>query len=1167
MLSAVDGVVNLAAASEMDLAEASDMVTDYLSAFGLEASDANRMVDELAYAQAHSNTTTQQLGEAYKNCAANMHASGQSMETTTALLEALANQGVKGSEAGTKLSAIMRDLTKNMEDGSIKIGDTSVAVTDANGNFRDMTDIVTDIEAATYGMGDAERAVALQSTFTSDSISGLNMILNEGAGNITAYKDSLYESEGAASAMAETMQDNLQGKITEAGSALEGLGIAVYEQISGPLTEAVGLFTNAIQGVTGLISPAKSDVQTFNEEVKAANEAVAASIQSAQSTVENAEAKVAEISAYGQEFSDILGQCEQFNEITLDTGEKAITDSSGKIVEKIGEVGEKATTVDEILAQFAPKGLATDGIEESQKTISESLGYVRNDFDETTGAVQQTYVITDAFTRSKITTMVNRLGGAVEGLAEAWNEETGELSASREQLESWFDTAKDVAMYNALTSAIQELYTAWGEASVNVVKAESGLNAAEKALADYCEQVGMTDEQLWAMAESQTANGGAVDSTVQGYLDLKAAVSEAGDNVSDANDNLATAQTELDNTAAGLKEVKDSYTETGEEAKTAAESTQTFANSISELDEDTQNAIEAMRNQQAATQELADITSEARDQIVEAFDDAKEAAESAFSIDPFGEWAQEAENGISKFLASMESQRIGMANYQANLSVLRDHVGEISPEFLSYLEGMGVGGAQLVQELAEAFNSGNQEQIQSAVDAFVQTFDVQEDLTTALAADNLAFGDGLDGIASTAEEWQGLQTAFDDLMTIVETNGLVLTDETTTAFNEAVEAAKEAGIKIPDGLAESIRSADNPEQAVQEATDKLNAAIEGQQAGLEQVAQKTGAAVPKGITSKIKSGVNGIVNQYSGIAKALTGKVGEFTSVGKGAGDAIGSGISGEEGNVTTASSTVINAAKSAGETAADTFSAPGRIAMMAFASGITAQESAVLMAVSGLASRVASSANGKMTVFNATGKEAATQLAKGITDNQSAISSAVSTATSNAAGSAASSDFYTAGSDLAGSIASGVSGNASKISTEVGTAVSGAAGAIDGYNATFQTKGSTLMNYLAAGITAKGPAVRDAVAAVVSYASGAAGGSGGTKGAARPTGPTAAENAFIRESAPSIVAASQQASTTYADSFNIVINQQPGQSAEAIVDEIERQLAFRTERRWAAYA
>ena len=93
MLSSIDGIVNLAASSEMDLAEASDMVTDYLTAFGLSADYAGKMADELAYAQANSNTTTKLLGDAYGNCAADMHAAGQTMETTTAILEAMANQG------------------------------------------------------------------------------------------------------------------------------------------------------------------------------------------------------------------------------------------------------------------------------------------------------------------------------------------------------------------------------------------------------------------------------------------------------------------------------------------------------------------------------------------------------------------------------------------------------------------------------------------------------------------------------------------------------------------------------------------------------------------------------------------------------------------------------------------------------------------------------------------------------------------------------------------------------------------------------------------------------------------------------------------------------------------------------------------------------------------
>jgi len=99
--SAIGGVLNLAAASGMGLGEASDMVTDYLSAFGMQADKSDYFADMLSYAQSNSNTTAAQLGQAYLNSAANLHAAGQDIETTTSLLEAMANQGTKGAQAGT----------------------------------------------------------------------------------------------------------------------------------------------------------------------------------------------------------------------------------------------------------------------------------------------------------------------------------------------------------------------------------------------------------------------------------------------------------------------------------------------------------------------------------------------------------------------------------------------------------------------------------------------------------------------------------------------------------------------------------------------------------------------------------------------------------------------------------------------------------------------------------------------------------------------------------------------------------------------------------------------------------------------------------------------------------------------------------------------------------
>ena len=249
--SALGGVLDLAAASGMELASAADMVTDYLSAFGMGADQAAYFADMLAYAQSNSNTTAQQLGEAYKNCAANLNAAGQDVETVTSLLEAMANQGYKGSEAGTALAAIMRDITNAMDDGKIAIGDTSISVMDANGDFRDLTDILTEVEAATNGMGDAQRAAAMSATFTADSTKGLNLLLNEGMSSVAGYENALRGADGAAADMAATMNNNLKGDMAAMNSALDELKLKIFDGAESPLRGLVQFATDKVIPVLG----------------------------------------------------------------------------------------------------------------------------------------------------------------------------------------------------------------------------------------------------------------------------------------------------------------------------------------------------------------------------------------------------------------------------------------------------------------------------------------------------------------------------------------------------------------------------------------------------------------------------------------------------------------------------------------------------------------------------------------------------------------------------------------------------------------------------------------------------------------------------------------------------------------------------------------------------
>lgn len=256
------GVLNLAAASGMELAQASDLVTDYLTAFGLEADQAGRMADVLSYAQANSNTTTEMLGEAFKNCAVNAHNAGMTLEETTAVLSKFADAGLKGSEGGTALNAIIRDMTQKMKNGAIQIGQTKVQVQDANGNFRKMSDIIRDVDKATDGMGDAQRTAALMTTFTADSIKGMGILCNTGADSIDKFTEELKNSDGTAKEMSDTMNNTLSGALKELSSAWEGLQLSLGSS-TGVLTMLVKGLTQVVRWIKNLPDPVKQIIVTF----------------------------------------------------------------------------------------------------------------------------------------------------------------------------------------------------------------------------------------------------------------------------------------------------------------------------------------------------------------------------------------------------------------------------------------------------------------------------------------------------------------------------------------------------------------------------------------------------------------------------------------------------------------------------------------------------------------------------------------------------------------------------------------------------------------------------------------------------------------------------------------------------------------------------------------
>lgn len=234
MLEGVGGILNLAAASAMDLGTASDIVTDYLTAFGLSAKDAGKFADEMAYAMSHSNTTTEALGEAYKNCAATAASMGYSVEETTAVLMTMANAGVKGGEAGTALNAIMTRLATDTKGCATELAKYGVEVYDAQGNMNSLSSILTGVRGVWNNLTDEQQANLAKTIAGTNQFSALQTIMSGLSDEAIAsgmsfsdYAEALQNCDGTASDMAATMQDNLLGRLTQLKSKLEDIGITV----------------------------------------------------------------------------------------------------------------------------------------------------------------------------------------------------------------------------------------------------------------------------------------------------------------------------------------------------------------------------------------------------------------------------------------------------------------------------------------------------------------------------------------------------------------------------------------------------------------------------------------------------------------------------------------------------------------------------------------------------------------------------------------------------------------------------------------------------------------------------------------------------------------------------------------------------------------------------
>lgn len=240
MLSGIEGVMNLAAASGEDLATTSDIVTDALTAFGLSAKDSGHFADILAAASSNANTNVSMMGETFKYCAPIAGALGFSAEDTAEAIGLMANAGIKGSQAGTALRTIMNNLSGDVKICGSSIGEVTIATTNADGSMRDLSDILADCRTAFSGLSESEKAAAAESLVGKNAMSGFLALMNAGEVDINKLSSAIDNCDGCAAGMAETMNDNLAGQLTILKSQLQELAISFGELLMPAIRTIVG---------------------------------------------------------------------------------------------------------------------------------------------------------------------------------------------------------------------------------------------------------------------------------------------------------------------------------------------------------------------------------------------------------------------------------------------------------------------------------------------------------------------------------------------------------------------------------------------------------------------------------------------------------------------------------------------------------------------------------------------------------------------------------------------------------------------------------------------------------------------------------------------------------------------------------------------------------------
>lgn len=250
MIDGISGIMSLAAASGEDLGTTSDIVTDALTAFGLQAGDAGHFADVLAQASANANTNVSMLGESFKYVAPVAGAMNYSVEDTSLALGLMANASIKGSMAGTALKTSLANMAAPTDSMAAAMDKYGISLTDSEGNMKSLRGVIDNLRGSLGGLSETEQTAVASTIFGKEAMAGMLAIINASEEDYNKLSTAIGNSKDAAEGMADTMLDNLKGSFTLMQSAIEGTENAFGKRLSPYLRGIAGGITDMMPEIT-----------------------------------------------------------------------------------------------------------------------------------------------------------------------------------------------------------------------------------------------------------------------------------------------------------------------------------------------------------------------------------------------------------------------------------------------------------------------------------------------------------------------------------------------------------------------------------------------------------------------------------------------------------------------------------------------------------------------------------------------------------------------------------------------------------------------------------------------------------------------------------------------------------------------------------------------------